>query len=244
MTRLSHVRWTPYLLYGHSCKLQQALSVNYNRTSEKAGGEVKLLRVAQYLWEKVESYNLNTGCSFLHWDKSCSWRNISGKYVLECFHRNPDRSHAHSTGSLLKTFVQDTVMHSYLKTRVQTHKKCIHKVSFRHTKLAKFSLSPPLRFAGSLLWILKTICRVYDQILENLAAKKKKELHVMIACIKSSHTVRDDYPDVLTFMDKMPILIILWIAFWVVIHINLTFASPFALCMNCSFNYLCLYCKH
>lgn len=135
---------------------------------------MKLLRVAQYLWEKVESYNLNTSCSLLHWDKSCSWRNISGNYVLECFHRNPHRSHAHSTGSLLKTFLQDTVMHSYLKTRVQTHKKCIHKVYFRHTKLAKFPLSPPLRFAGSLLWILKTICRVYDQILENLAPKKKK----------------------------------------------------------------------
>ena len=48
-----------------------------------------------------------------------------------------------------------------------------NKVYFRHTKLAKFPLSPPLRFAGSRLWILKTICRVYDQILENLAQKKK-----------------------------------------------------------------------
>ena len=53
---------------------------------------------------------------------------------------------------------------------------------------------------------MKTICRVYDQILENVAPKKK--LHVMIVDIKSSHTVPDDYPDVLTFMDKMLILIV------------------------------------
>lgn len=41
-----------------------------------------------------------------------------------------------------------------------------------------------------------------------LSSKKKKKKKALIVYIKSSHTVRDDYPDVLTFMDKMLILIV------------------------------------